>query len=153
MSLFNEIVEVFGSISHNFCINDILSCHNARVQFINIYIANMKKHMDNIHCRPSYQGCDFGNKQTTFGADMKDHNENMHIPGTYQHCVFCSKPYLSSANMMTHIEFIHSQGTYYHCDCCSKLNPYSADVTYHNENKHKQNYLPTYFFCQATYRK
>ena len=27
--------------------------------------------MDNIHCRPSYQGCDFGNKQTTFGADIR----------------------------------------------------------------------------------
>ena len=33
ISLFNEILEVFGSISHDFCINDILSCHNARVQF------------------------------------------------------------------------------------------------------------------------
>ena len=76
------------------------------------YIADMKKHMDNIHCRPTYQGCDFGNKKTTFCADMKDHNENMHIPGTYRHCVFCSKPYPSSANMKTHIKFIYSQGTY-----------------------------------------
>ena len=52
------------------------------------YIVNMKKYMDNIQCQPNYQCCDFGNKQTTFGAYLKNHNENMHIPGTYQHCVF-----------------------------------------------------------------
>ena len=42
MSLFNEIIEVFGSISHDFCINDILSCHNARVQFIKL-LENVRK--------------------------------------------------------------------------------------------------------------
>ena len=51
----------------------------------NTYIADTKKHMDNIHCGPgaTYQNYDFGNEQTPFGADIKNHIENMHIPGTF----------------------------------------------------------------------